>query len=212
MLGGGGFDGVIPDVVQSPNNLDPSTPSPLARGYAVFADDGGHKDPGAVDPNAVSMVGADTSGAFLMNDEAYRNWMGDALKKTHDAVVAIVRANYGRAPAKSYFVGGSSGGREGLLVAGRWPGDWNGVVSLYPARNSVLLTLGAMGVSRALALPGAWPNPAKRQVLFRAALAACDMLDGAADGVISDVKRCNAVFKPKNGHARRETHPLPGRS
>ena len=37
-------------------------------------------------------------GAFMMNAEAYRNWMGDALKKTRDAAVAIVKAAYGHAP------------------------------------------------------------------------------------------------------------------
>ncbi len=185
MFGGGGFEGTIPDVVHSPNNLDPRTPSPLARGYAVFANDGGHRDPG-VDP-----------GTFLMNAEAYRNWMGEALKKTRDAAIFLVKASYGHAPVKSYFLGGSSGGREGLMVAGRWPADWDGVVSLYPARNSVLLTLGAMEASRAFAAPHAWPDPAKRQILYRAALAACDALDGTPDGVISDVRRCNAVFRPR---------------
>jgi hypothetical protein len=186
MIGGGGFEGNIPDVTQRPNNADPRAPSPLARGYAVFADDGGHKDPGMVNP-----------GAFMLNDEAYRNWMGEALKKTRDAALVIVEADYGRSPAKSYFLGGSSGGREGLLVAGRWPEDWDGVVALYPARNSILLTLAAMNATRAFAAPGAWPDLAKRTVLFRAALAACDGLDGVSDGVISDVKGCNATFRPR---------------
>jgi hypothetical protein len=186
MIGGGGFEGTIPDVVHSPNNLDPRTPSPLARGYAVFANDGGHRDTGLVNP-----------GAFMMNTEAHHNWMGDALKKTRDAAQFVISASYGQSPAKSYFLGGSSGGREGLLVAGRWPGDWDGVVSLYPARNSVLLNLGAMIANRAFAAPGAWPNPAKREVLYHAALAACDEFDGARDGVISDVSRCNAVFHPR---------------
>jgi hypothetical protein len=186
MFGGGGFEGNIPDVAQSPNNLDPRTPSPLARGYAVFANDGGHKDPGMVDP-----------GAFLLNEEAYHNWMGDALKKTRDVAIAIVKANYGQLPVKSYFLGGSSGGREGLIVASRWPGEWDGVVSLYPGRNSVLLNLGAMVANRAFAAPHAFPSPAKRELVYRAALAACDKLDGAADGIISDVARCNATFRPR---------------
>jgi hypothetical protein len=199
MFGGGGFEGTIADVTQSPNNADPRTPSPLARGYAVFATDGGHQQTSMVNP-----------GAFLLNDEAYRNWMGDALKKTRDAALSIVKADYGRAPANSYFLGGSSGGREGLQVAARWPGDWDGVVSLYPGRNSVLLTLGAMGANRAFAAPGAFSNPAKRQVLYHAALAACDTLDGAADGVISDEKRCNSIFHPKTAMLEGKPVRCPG--
>jgi len=186
MLGGGGFEGTIPDVTEPLAPLGPMAKSPLARGYAVFASDGGHKDPG-IDP-----------GAFLMNDEAYRNWMGNALKKTRDAALVLVRAAYGAAPDHAYFLGGSSGGREGLIVAGRWPGDWDGVVSLYPARNSVALVLGGMAMNRAFAAPGAWPNPAKRQALFEAAVEACDRLDGAADGVIGNVRACRATFRPQS--------------
>ena len=42
MLGGGGFNGVIPAVAGNLRNVPASAPTPLARGYAVFAGDSGH--------------------------------------------------------------------------------------------------------------------------------------------------------------------------
>ncbi len=182
MFGGGGFNGSIPKVASNFYNTD--APSPLERGYAVFGSDSGHQTPDK------------EPGSFLMNEEAFLNWMGDALKKTRDSAFAVIGQAYGIPPSKAYFMGGSTGGREGLLIIGRWPTDWDGVVSLYPARGQVTAILAGQGSNRFLAGPGGWINPAKRGVLFRAALAACDSLDGAADGVISNVKGCNARFDP----------------
>jgi pimeloyl-ACP methyl ester carboxylesterase len=184
MLGGGGLNGSIPNVAGNALNATGFAP-PLGRGYAVFASDSGHQS--AQMPNPA---------AFYSNEEATRNYMGDALKKTRDVALAIVRAAYGRAPQRAYFVGSSTGGREALAVASAWPADWDGVVSLYPAQPTIVHALGYMGISRAFAAPGAYSNPAKRLVLYRAALEACDALDGVSDGLISDEKRCNAVFNP----------------
>ena len=48
----------------------------------------------------------------------------------------------------------------------------------------------------ALAQPGAYPNTAKRILIYQAAMEACDALDGVEDGLISDQRQCNAVFDP----------------
>lgn len=184
MLGGGGLNGTVPDVAGNMLNAAPGSKSALARGYAVFASDSGHQ-------------GTSTDGSFATNDEAFRNWMGDALKKTRDAALILVEATYGTSPQRAYFLGSSTGGREALTVAGRWPADWNGIVAQYPARDVRAMLLNLSAASRALAAPGAYPNAAERGVLYRAALTSCDALDGVADGVISDVRGCNAVFDPR---------------
>ena len=51
-------------------------------------------------------------------------------------------------------------------------------------------------IMRAMAAPGAYPNQAKRKVIYDAAMAACDALDGVADGIISNQKKCNEIFDP----------------
>ena len=187
MLGGGGFDGSVPNVTGNVLNTMPDALSPLARGYAVFASDSGHQ---------ASAANALFDASFALNAEAYRNWMGDALKKTRDAAVVIVKYAYGKPASRAFFVGGSTGGRESLTAAGGWPADWDGIVALYPSASVTATILGLAAMDQAFASPGAYLNPAKRGVLRRAAFAACDSLDGARDGIISNVRGCNAVFDP----------------
>ena len=84
MFGGGGFNGSIPNVA---GNV-PAGPTdqlvPLGRGYATFASDSGHQ------ANALGSL----DGSFGLNDEAVRNFSGDALKKTRDAAVFLIKARY----------------------------------------------------------------------------------------------------------------------
>lgn len=185
MFGGAGFNGVILDITASGSANAAGAVTPLGKGYAVFAGDSGH-DAAAL-PNMV---------AFMSNQESMRNFLGDSLKKTHDAALSVVKAAYGSAPKKAYFIGESEGGREALTVGAVWPADWDGIIALYPARPITTQLLGMLRTSRVLAAPGAYPSRAKRGVLFQAALAACDALDGVSDGIISDEKKCEAVFKP----------------
>jgi hypothetical protein len=186
MLGGGGFNGSIPNVKGNVPLGPAGQPTPLGRGYAVFASDSGHQ------ANALGSQ----DGLFGLNDEAVRNFGGDALKKTHDAALALIKARYAAMPTKSYFAGGSTGGREALTVIQRWPADWDGAIAWYPAWNDAAALLGGHRMSRALAQPGAYPNAAKRVVLFNAAMETCDVLDGATDGLISNQTLCNARFDP----------------
>lgn len=187
MYGGGGFDGSIPNVV---GNV-PAGPSdqalPVTRGFAVFGSDSGHQ------------AGARGSldGSFGLNDEALRNWGGDALKKTRDASVFVIRARYGSEPRKAYFAGGSTGGREAIQSIQRWPQDWDGAIAWYPAWNQASAMLGGQAATLELAKPGAHPNPNKRLALYQAALQACDALDGVADGIVSHQAACERVFDPR---------------
>jgi hypothetical protein len=179
MFGGAGTDGFIPDVLGNQLNMPSTAPTPVARGYAVFGSDGGHQ---GGTPN------------FALNDEAWRNYLGDALKKTRDVATLIVTHAYATPPKRAYFLGTSRGGAEALVVAARWPGDWDGVVSLYPARNPLFTVIGLLAANQALAEPGAYPTLEQRALVYRAAVERCDQLDGAKDGVISNVAGCHKVL------------------
>lgn len=186
MLGGSGFDGSIPPLSDSSTLWgSPKAVLPLGRGYAVFGSDSGHQAQSGVPP-----------GAFGSNPEALKNYAGDALKKTRDVAVALIGMRYGKAPSKSYFLGYSKGGGEALAVTQRWPADWDGVVAGAPGWNVTAVSLQMLAATQAVAVPGAWLDPAKRGLLFNAALAACDGLDGANDGVVSNVRACELVFDP----------------
>jgi hypothetical protein len=186
MYGGGGFDGSIPNVVGNVPAGPTDQALPVTRGYAVFASDSGHQ------------AGARGSldGTFGLNDESLRNWGGDALKKTRDAAVYVIKARYAAAPTKAYFAGGSTGGREALQSIQRWPQDWDGAVAWYPAWNQASAMLGGQVATLALAKPGAYPSANKRLALFQSALQTCDALDGVTDGLVSNQAACNAAFDP----------------
>ena len=187
MFGGGGFDGSIPNVEGNVPAGPTNQPTPVGRGYATFASDSGHQ------ANALGSQ----DGQWGLSDEAVRNFGGDALKKTHDAAVFVIKARYAAgAPTRAYFAGGSTGGREALASIQRWPADWDGAIAWYPAWNDAAALLFGVRATRALAQPGAYPNTAKRSLVQQAALATCDTLDGVADGLVSNQTRCNATFDP----------------
>ncbi|MEV6714678.1 tannase/feruloyl esterase family alpha/beta hydrolase [Lentzea sp. NPDC051208] len=184
MFGGGGYDGTIPDVAGNVPYAPADRPTPLGRGYATFASDSGHQ----AAPDFTPARSLD--GSFAVNDEALRNFAGDALKKTRDAAVFVIGKRYGAAPRHSFFAGGSSGGREALAVAQRWPADFDGVLSAYPAWNAASLDLFFGHQARLLSQPGAFPGPAKQDLLYRNVISACDGADGIRDGVVSDEAGC----------------------
>jgi feruloyl esterase len=186
MFSGGGYNGTIATGVGNVPAGPADKQAPLGRGYATFGSDSGHQ----------ANANGSRDGTFGANDEALRNFSGDALKKTRDTAMAIIKARYAATVQKTYFAGGSTGGREALLAVQNWPQDFDGAIVLYPAWNAAALDLQFGRIARQLAQPGAYPSRAKRRLLYDAAIAACDSLDGVADGLISNVNACNASFNP----------------
>ena len=182
-FGGGAYDGVLVTGLGRYSNEPLQEPTPLAAGYVTLGSDGGH-------------AGFGFDGRFALNKEALWNYGRYSVKKTHDAAMAVVSAFYGARPQRMFFIGGSQGGHEALVAAALYPQDYDGVVANYPAYNITLLQMDGVPISKALYdHDGAgWLDPAKVKLLTGAVYAACDRLDGAADGIISDVAACRKVF------------------
>jgi feruloyl esterase len=109
---------------------------------------------------------------------------------------AIIVAYYGSAPTYSYWNGCSCGGRQALVEAQRYPHDYNGIAAGAPANYWVHLMVSELWPSTvALASPTGYIPAEKHELLFNAALAACDTLDGVADHLINDPTRCH--FDPE---------------
>jgi feruloyl esterase len=169
--GGGGFSGgSATGVVQ-----------PAAAGYAAGATDTGHEG---------------GSGRFALDANGRLNWQAirnNAHVGIHDMTVtgkALTQAMYGVAPRYAYFNGCSTGGRQGLMEAQRYPQDYDGVLSGAPAINwnrFHVQHLWGPVVMNAVNNPIA---PCKLTAATTAAIAACDTIDGVNDGVIEDPKRC----------------------
>jgi pimeloyl-ACP methyl ester carboxylesterase len=183
-MGGGGYDGSLVTGLTVYSNQTPNGDSPLKQGYVTLGSDGGHKGKAGFD------------GSFGMDDEALLNFGKQSVKKAHDAALAVIQKAYGRRPDRFYFIGGSQGGHEALDAAARYPQDYDGVVAHYPAYNVTMLHLGSLNVGKALYADGgaASINPQKTKLIGDAVYAKCDALDGAKDGLVSNVAGCNSVF------------------
>lgn len=153
----------------------------LRRGYAVAGTDTGHS----------TTNGRDASWALgrpdLLEDFAHR---GLHLMTVHGK--SIVQAFYSRAAAKSYYVGCSTGGRQGLMEAQRYPEDYDGIVAGAPAANWTRFQTGGhlWAVIATNKDPESYVPSSKLPIIERAVNAACDMKDGLADGILIDPRQC----------------------
>ena len=180
--GGGGSNGVLITGLAPLRDARRDTPVPVARGFATWGTDAGHDNKKLPHPRA-----------FALNEESLINMAYAAYKKTRDVGVRIVRAFYDQAPAKIYFYGGSEGGREALMMAQRFPTDFDGIVSVVPVSNYTGSNLLRAKVAQ-LQQEGGWINPVKVKLIQNAVNAACDKLDGLDDGVISAYEKCLSTF------------------
>jgi feruloyl esterase len=108
---------------------------------------------------------------------------------------ALTKAYYGKAPAHAYWNGCSSGGMQGLKEAQKFPDDYDGIVAGAPANYWTHLMAGVLWPALVTHKdPAASLPPAKLAVVHKAALAACDKLDGVEDGLLENPARC--AFDP----------------
>jgi hypothetical protein len=172
MTGGGGFVGSIP----APGDG-------LDKGFAVTATDTGHRSDG-------------TDARWALNNlERQINFGYLATHRTAETAKAIVREYYGAEPEHRYFNGCSTGGRQALMAAQRFPADFDGIVSGAPVYDWTHALAAAIKNVQAV-----FPDPARidtalvtadnLRLIQRAALEACDAKDGVADGLIEDPRSC----------------------
>jgi feruloyl esterase len=178
--GGGGFSGGNAAGINQPVSL----------GYAAGATDTGHEG---------------GSGSFALDANGRLNWQlirDNAHVGIHEMTItgkALTEAMYGVGPRYSYFNGCSTGGRQGLMEAQRYPQDYNGILSGAPAINWNRFHPQQLWGP---VLMNAMMNPVpecKLSAAAAAAIAACDANDGVKDGVLEDPKRCNYDPKPLVG-------------
>jgi feruloyl esterase len=172
-VGNGGWAGTIgyPAMAQA-----------LTRGYATTSTDTGHSMPG---------------GSFALGhpekltDYAYRSEHEMTVKAK-----ALINAFYGNAPARSYFNGCSTGGRQALTEAWRYPDDFDGIIAGAAANPKTHLDTWRIWMGlETLKDPETTIPKAKYPAIHQAVLNACDALDGLKDGLIQDPTSCH--FDPQ---------------
>ena len=183
-VGGGGYDGSISEYAMTPG---------LVLGYATAGSNGGHN--GFVGDGSFAYNNPDGSNpnwSQKIDDFGYRS-----VHETANLAKKIIKAYYGRWPSKSYFVGCSNGGREGLQEAERYPYDFDGIIVGAPAISFTGTPFRGLWDSQASAglLPGTAAIPAsKLGLLADAVYEKCDGVDGLVDGFIDDPRLC--TFDP----------------
>ncbi|MBB3713087.1 feruloyl esterase [Limimaricola variabilis] len=180
--GGGGYNGALVTGLDPVKFNPEDAATPVERGYATWGSDSGHQSSGL-------------DGRFLLNDEALRNYGGEQLKKTYDVAMTVIAAFYeGAAPEQVYFQGSSQGGHEAMIAVERWPNDYDGAIVIHPANPFVGLQLSGIRAAQAFYQPGAYLSPADVERLNAAVMERCDALDGAEDGLVSNIAGCQSVF------------------
>jgi feruloyl esterase len=158
----------------------------LKRGYATAGTDTGHAS------------GNDESWA-LGHPEKLVDWSYRAVHEMTVDSKLIVQAFYGTSAKLAYWNGCSTGGKQGLTEAQRYPTDYDGIIAGAPANYITHLQAGGEYTTWVALKDGdsasGYIPPAKLPALHKAALDACDAKDGVTDGVIEDPTRC--PFAPK---------------
>lgn len=158
----------------------------ISQGYAVTSTDAGiPTNPSATpaswglsSPGHVNMNLLEDLGSVSLNETAYM-------------AKALVNDFYGHPPTYSYFSGCSQGGRQGMMLAQRYPEAYDGIAASAPAINwNEMATTGYWG-QVLMQQSGHFPAPCEIQAITDALIEQCDPVDGVIDGIVTDIEACN---------------------
>ncbi len=150
---------------------------PLSRGYAVAATDTGHS-------------GGLADWSFAVHREKF---IDSGYRAIHEMTVkskAVVEAHYGTAATRSYWNGCSSGGRQGLTTAHRFPEDYDGIIARAPAIKLAYQVIRQALTEQATKDPVEPVTSDKLNLMTDAAITACDVADGVRDRTVTDPMAC----------------------
>jgi pimeloyl-ACP methyl ester carboxylesterase len=190
--GGGGNDGIVNPATGRNTGTLGDYGSALSKGFAAVTTDAGHQGPG---PEFGVEAQARVDKAYAAHDRVART------------TKAIIAGYYGQPVGKSYFLGCSGGGRQGMMFAQRYPNYFDGVISVAPAMSVASKATAAAAWDTQLFLKIAPPDSQGRPILSAAFSnsdltlvaaginKACDAQDGLIDGMVNNVKACK--FQPE---------------
>ncbi|KAH7121806.1 Tannase/feruloyl esterase [Dactylonectria estremocensis] len=161
----------------------------LADGFATITTDAGlgtAQDASGwalLNPGNVNLYNIQNLASTSLNDEAL---IGKSL----------IKSFYGRGPEYSYWTGCSQGGRQGLMLAQRYPTAYDGISAGAPAIWWTELFPWFQWAQQVMNQLGQYPYGCELDAITTAAISACDVLDGVTDRVIARVDQCRDVFDP----------------
>ncbi len=151
----------------------------VRRGYAAASTNTGHEG-----------NGGDARFAYG-HPERLVDFGWRSVHETTVAAKAITRAFYGRPPQHAYWIGCSTGGKQALTEAQRFPDDYDGIVAGAPASNWIPLMTATLAFTvAAIGDSTRYLPPPTLALLHAAVVKSCDALDGVQDSVLEDPRRC----------------------
>lgn len=132
-------------------------------------------------------------GRWAADNQAARNdWQFRAPHVLSKAAKRIIATYYGAPPRTSYFSGCSNGGREALLLAQRYPHDFDGIIAGAPGAYIAPLAVYQAWLARSNTAANGDPilTGAEMATLHSAVMSACDGLDGLVDRQLEDPRTC----------------------
>jgi feruloyl esterase len=183
-LGGGGFDGNIPNLASPAMNFNKN---PVAYGFAVAGSNGGHRS--AAYPGA----------SFAVDRGLSLSYASGKIYDTDVVAKAAISAYYGKPAKYRYFAGCSNGGKNASVAAAVFGDDYDGIVAgdgVYGHNDdniggSDMSGMTAKWAASSQATRAVPISAAKGAAVYQAQLAACDAADGVVDGIISNPEACH---------------------
>lgn len=167
----------------------PGLVSAISSGYASVTTDAGLNLGLDISAGAWALLSPGNVNLYNMQNLASRSLHDQALIGK-----SVIKDFYGRSPKTSYWSGCSQGGRQGMMLAQRYPGLYDGIAAAAPAINWNAFFTAMYWPQLIMNLAGKYPHGCELDAITEAAVSACDGLDGVLDGLISDADRC--VFDP----------------
>ena len=135
---------------------------------------------------------------FLKNDDVIDDFAWRAVFSSGEAGKSISAQFYGNPHDRSYFMGCSTGGRQGLKMAQEFAELYDGILAGSPvvAFAHLLSALGSFNPLIKEAGPDGVPPPSTYDTIDNALLKQCDGLDGAHDNILDDPSLCH--FNPNS--------------
>jgi feruloyl esterase len=184
--GGGGVDGILRPAL---GTLRPGVIPALSQGAAVVSSDMGHQGTNNRDAR------------FGLDSQARIDWGYNALDKVTLISKAIIQHFYGELPQYAYFIGASGGGRQGMILAQRFPKHFDGIVTGAPILEQHLAQVGSMQMLQEFTAISPKNEKGERllsksfsdsdlKLIATGVLKQCDQLDGIVDGLIENYAAC----------------------
>ncbi len=152
---------------------------PVGLGYAAVATDTGH-------------VGTGMDAKFAAGHP--EKLVDFGYRAVHEMTVkakAVIASYYGQKARRSLWVSCSTGGRQGLMEAYRYPEDYDGISAMAPANPMVPLMFGTLWTGyAAMKDDESRLSRPKLTAVHKAFIAACDAKDGLQDGIVEDPEHC----------------------